>query len=167
MSICTAGHDTTSATLAGTLQQVGLHPEVLKRVKADPTLIPALINEGLRFVAPVKHFMRRATQDYELGGQQIKKGDRVMPLFQSACRDEDLFKDPDTFDIDRNPEQPHGFRLRCAHLRRPAPGQAGTQDDVRTAPPPTGVDRDTWRRQGDDTNFVGGLKHLPAKVTVS
>ena len=73
MAICTAGHDTTSATLAGTLQQLALHPDVLARVKADPSLIAELIQEGLRYVAPVKHFMRRAEQDYELSGQPSRR----------------------------------------------------------------------------------------------
>ncbi|HTY28755.1 MAG TPA: cytochrome P450 [Mycobacterium sp.] len=167
MAICTAGHDTTSATLAGTLQQVALHPEVLKRVKADPTLIPALINEGLRYVAPVKHFMRRATQDYELGGQTIKAGDRVMPLFQSACRDEDLFPDPDKFDIDRNPNSHMAFGFG-AHT---CVGQHLAKLELKTMfeqlfPRLESIDV-LGEGSVTQTNFVGGLKHLPAKVTVS
>ena len=73
MAIATAGHDTTSATLAGTLQLLAQHPDVLARVKADPKLIPNLILEALRIVAPVKHFTRRAEQDYTMRGQTIKK----------------------------------------------------------------------------------------------
>ena len=72
-AIFTAGHDTTSATLAGTLKALAEHPDALARVKADPRLIPHLIQEGLRWVAPVKHFMRHVEQDYTMRGQTIEK----------------------------------------------------------------------------------------------
>jgi len=167
MAICTAGHDTTSATLAGTLQQLALHPDVLARVKADPALIGKLIQEGLRYVAPVKHFMRRAEQDCELNGQLISKGDRVMPLFQSACRDEDLFTDPDKFDIDRNPNNhmafgfgPHtcvGQHLAKLELRVMFEQLLPRLESIEVLGPGSVT----------HTNFVGGLKHLPAKVQVS
>lgn len=167
MAICTAGHDTTSATLAGTLQQLALHPDVLARVKADPALINPLIQEGLRYVAPVKHFMRRADVDHELGGQMIKAGDRIMPLFQSACRDEDLFTNPDTFDIDRNPNNhmafgfgPHtcvGQHLAKLELRVMFEQLLPRLDSIEVLGPGSVT----------HTNFVGGLKHLPAKVQVS
>ena len=167
MAICTAGHDTTSATLAGTLQQLALHPDVLARVKADPDLIGKLIQEGLRYVAPVKHFMRRAEQDHELNGQLIKKGDRIMPLFQSACRDEDLFSDPNTFDIDRNPNNHMAFGFgphTCV-------GQHLAKLELRVMFEQLLPRLESIEVQGPGsvthTNFVGGLKHLPAKVTVS
>jgi cytochrome P450 len=142
-AIFTAGHDTTSAALAGTLQQLAQHPDILARVKADPSLIPDLIQEGLRYVAPVKHFMRVALQDHTLRGQNIKAGDRVMPLFQSGCRDEDVFDHPDEFDINRKPNNHLAFGFGAHTIDILGSGSV-TQ-----------------------TNFVGGLKHLPAKVTIS
>jgi cytochrome P450 len=167
MAICTAGHDTTSATLAGTLQQLALHPDVLARVKADPGLVPNLIQEGLRYVAPVKHFMRRADRDYELNGQEIKAGDRIMPLFQSACRDEDLFSDPDNFDIDRKPNNHMAFGFG-AHT---CVGQHLGKLELRVMFEQLLPRLDSIEVLGPGsvthTNFVGGLKHLPAKVTVS
>lgn len=167
MSVCTAGHDTTSATLAGTLQALALNPAELAKVKADPSLVGDLVNEGLRYVAPVKHFMRRATQDYELGGQHIKKGDRIMPLFQSACRDEDLFKDPDKFDISRKPNAHMAFGFG-AHT---CVGQHLAKLELRTMFEQLIPRLESIEVLGDGkvthTNFVGGLKHLPAKVQVS
>ncbi|MBB3606029.1 cytochrome P450 [Mycolicibacterium sp. BK556] len=166
MAICTAGHDTTSATLAGTLQQLALHPDVLSRIKADMTLVPNLIQEGLRYVAPVKHFMRRADSDYELNGQLIKAGDRIMPLFQSACRDEDLFTDPDDFNIDRKPNNHMAFgfgghtcvgqHLAKLELRVMFEQLLPRLDAIEVLGPGSVT----------HTNFVGGLKHLPARVTV-
>ena len=167
MSVCTAGHDTTSATLAGTLQQLALNPAELAKVKADPSLVNDLIAEGLRYVAPVKHFMRRATQDYELGGQTIKKGDRIMPLFQSACRDEDVFVDPDKFDISRKPNNHMAFGFG-AHT---CVGQHLAKLELRTMFEQLIPRLESIEVLGEGkvthTNFVGGLKHLPATVTVS
>ncbi len=166
-AICTAGHDTTSATLAGTLQQLAAHPDVLARVKADMSLVPKLIQEGLRYVAPVKHFMRRAQQDYELNGQTIKAGERVMPLFQSGCRDEDVFADPEVFDIDRTPNNhlafgfgPHtcvGQHLAKLELRVMFEELLPRLETIEVTGPGSVT----------QTNFVGGLKHLPARLTVS
>lgn len=167
MSVCTAGHDTTSATLAGTLQQLALNPAELAKIKADPSLVNDLIAEGLRYVAPVKHFMRRATQDYELGGQTIKKGDRIMPLFQSACRDEDVFVDPDKFDISRKPNNHMAFGFG-AHT---CVGQHLAKLELRTMFEQLIPRLEAIEVLGEGkvthTNFVGGLKHLPATVTVS
>jgi cytochrome P450 len=167
ISICTAGHDTSSATLAGTLQQLALNPDVLARVKADLSLVPDLVQEGLRYVAPVKHFIRRAASDYELHGQTIKAGDRLMPLFQSACRDEDRFVNPDEFNIDRKPNNhmafgfgPHtcvGQHLAKLELKVMFEQLLPRLESIEVLGPGSVT----------QTNFVGGLKHLPAKVTVS
>lgn len=166
-AIFTAGHDTTSATLAGTLQQLALHPEVLARVKADPGLIPDLIQEGLRYVAPVKHFMRRALKDHTIRGQTIKAGDRVMPLFQSGCRDEEIFDHPNNFDIDRKPNNHLAFGFG-AHT---CVGQHLAKLELKVMfeqllPRLESIEV-VGRGSVTQTNFVGGLKHLPAKLTIS
>ena len=94
-------------------------------------------------------------------------GDRIMPLFQSACRDEDLFTDPNTFDIDRNPNNhmafgfgPHtcvGQHLAKLELRVMFEQLLPRLDSIEVLGPGSVT----------HTNFVGGLKHLPAKVQVS
>jgi len=167
MAIATAGHDTTSATLAGTLQLLSQHPDVLARVKADPKLIPNLILEALRIVAPVKHFTRRAEQDYTMRGQTIKKGDRLMLLFQSGNRDEDVFDRPYEFDIDRKPNKqiafghgPHmciGQHLSKLELKVMLEELLPRVESIELLGP----------GQYTQTNFVGGLKHLPAKLNFS
>src|SRR6202011_435570 len=167
MAIATAGHGTTSATLAGTLKALAEHPDVLARVKADLSLVPDLIQEGLRYVAPVKHFMRVALKDHTLRGQTIKAGDRVMPLFQSGCRDEEVFDHPDEFDIDRKPNNHLAFGFG-AHT---CVGQHLAKQELKVMFEELLPRLESIEVLGSgsvtQTNFVGGLKHLPAKVTIS
>ena len=107
--IVTAGHDTTSASLAGGMLALLENPDQLQRLKEDPELIPTAVDEIIRWVAPVKHFARTAMEDAEVGGVTIPKGDSVMLLFSSACRDESLFPDGDQFRIDRKPNKHRAF----------------------------------------------------------
>jgi cytochrome P450 len=165
VAISTAGHDTTSATLTAILREMANHPDVLARVKADPTLIPALMNEGLRWGAPVKHFMRVALSDYTLRGQHIKAGDRLMMLFQSGNRDEDVFEDPYVFNIDRKPNNhiafgygPHmcvGMHLAKLEMKVMLEELLPRLEKVEITGEPKFL----------QTNFVGGMKALPARIT--
>jgi cytochrome P450 len=105
----TAGHDTTSNTTAGALWAMLDHPDQLARVKADPSLIPSLVEESIRWVTPVKHFMRSATEDAEVAGVKIAKGDWMMLSYPSGNRDEAVFENPFTFDITRSPNKHVAF----------------------------------------------------------
>ncbi len=105
----TAGHDTTSNTTAGALWALAERPDLLARLKADPSLIGAFVDESIRWVTPVKHFMRTAVQDTEFQGQAIKAGEWLMLPYQSANRDEAAFDDPFAFDIDRKPNRHVAF----------------------------------------------------------
>lgn len=107
--VATAGHDTTSASTSGAIWALAERPELLRQVQADPSLIGGLVEEAIRWTTPVKHFMRTATQDYELRGQTIKAGDWVMMSYLSANRDEDVFEAPAEFRIDRNPNKQIAF----------------------------------------------------------
>lgn len=101
MLVATAGHDTTSASTAGAIWALAERPDLLARVKADPSLMPALVDEAIRWVTPVKHFMRTASRDHEVAGQTIREGDWVMLSYMSANRDEAVFDEPSTFRLDR------------------------------------------------------------------
>ncbi|MEW6599045.1 MAG: cytochrome P450 [Pseudomonadota bacterium] len=105
----TAGHDTTSNTTAGGLWALAENPDQFARLKADPSLIPSYLEESIRWVTPVKHFMRTATADAEVGGRKIKKGDWMMLAYPSGNRDEAVFADPYRFDIARSPNKHVAF----------------------------------------------------------
>ncbi|WP_068072338.1 cytochrome P450 [Novosphingobium lentum] len=100
------GVETTTNLLGTVLIELKRHPETYARVRQDPSLIPGLIEEVLRYNPPVQIIFRHAMEDTELGGVKIPKGSTVMPLLASANRDETRYPDPDTFDIDRKINSP-------------------------------------------------------------
>jgi len=104
--VATAGHDTTSAAIAGGLHALIEHPDQLERLKDDPSLVPSAVEEMIRWVSPVKQFMRTAKEDYVLRGVTIPAGDAVLLSYPSANRDEDVFDRPDIFGVGRDPN-PH------------------------------------------------------------
>jgi len=95
------GVETTTNLLGTTLAELKRHPDTYDRVRADPALIPALIEEVLRYNPPVQMIFRHTMEDTELGGVSIPKGSTIMPLLASANRDETRFPDGERFDIDR------------------------------------------------------------------
>jgi cytochrome P450 len=115
MIVATAGHDTTSSSTAGAIWALAENPDQFAKVKADPSLIPGLVDEAIRWITPVKHFMRSATADTELGGRKIKQGDWLMLCYASGNRDEDVFEDPYRFRCDRKPNRHVAFGYG-AHL---------------------------------------------------
>lgn len=105
----TAGHDTTSNTTAGGLWALAENPDQFRKLKENPALIPGHVEESIRWVTPVKHFMRTATEDTELAGQKIAKGDWMMLCYPSGNRDEEVFTDPFKYDIERSPNKHVAF----------------------------------------------------------
>lgn len=104
--VATAGHDTTSATTAGSMLELIRHQDQFQKLKDNPELIPNAVEEFLRWTAPVKNFFRTATEDIEVGGKTIRKGEAIAVMFASACRDEEVFDNPHKFNIERKPN-PH------------------------------------------------------------
>jgi cytochrome P450 len=115
MIVATAGHDTTSSSTAGAIWALAEDPAQFEKVKANPELIPGLVDEAIRWMTPVKHFMRSATADTELGGRKIAKGDWLMLCYASGNRDEDVFEEPYRFRCDRKPNRHVAFGYG-AHL---------------------------------------------------
>ena len=107
--VATAGHDTTSSSIAGGLHALLEHPDQLKRLRGDPSLVTTAVDEMIRWVTPVKQFMRTTTEDYELRGVPIKAGESVLLSYPSANRDEEVFEDADRFDVGRNPNKHLAF----------------------------------------------------------
>lgn len=104
--IMVAGHDTTRNAIASGLLALLEHPDELARLRDDPALIETGADEILRWTSPVVHFVRTATADYTLRGKRIRAGDSVALFYASANRDEDVFRDPFAFRLDRDPN-PH------------------------------------------------------------
>ena len=105
----TAGHDTTAATTANAAWVLAENPQLLERLKREPALMSGFIDESIRWASSVQHFVRSATQDYELRGQKIRKDDLLYISYISANYDEEVFSDPYTFNPDRSPNRHIGF----------------------------------------------------------
>lgn len=97
-----AGNETTRNSISGGLLALSQYPEQWQKLLNDRSLIPRAVNEIIRWVAPVVYMRRTALADTELGGKQIKKGDKLALWYMSGNRDEDVYSDPFTFDIGRD-----------------------------------------------------------------
>ena len=107
--LAVAGNETTRNLISHGLLLLLEHPEVMERLRADHSLVPAAIEEMLRIKSPVIYMRRTALRDTELGGQKIREGDKLLMYYPSANRDEAVFENPDVFDIDRKNKQHVAF----------------------------------------------------------
>ena len=106
VQLVTAGNDTTKTMLASGLLTLLEHPDQLAAMRADRSLVPGAVEEILRYANPLHYFRRTTTRDTELRGVPIPAGEKVAMIYTSANRDEDVFDDPQRFDIRRSPN-PH------------------------------------------------------------
>lgn len=111
LTVAVAGHDTTSASIAGGLLALLENPGQLAKLRERPDLMQPAVTEMVRWTHPVKHFFRTAARDYELRGRKIRSGDALLMCYPSACRDEEVFADPFAFRVDRNPNAHLGFGI--------------------------------------------------------
>jgi cytochrome P450 len=164
--IATAGHDTTSSTIAGGLHALLRHPGELERVRDDPALLPSGVEEMIRWVTPVKEFMRTAAEDAVVGNTAIEAGQSVYLAYLSANRDETVFDDPFRFDVGRTPNKhlafgfgPHfclGAQLARLETRALFAELLPRLESIELAGAPT----------SSATVFVGGLKTLPIRYRI-
>jgi cytochrome P450 len=101
ISLLTAGHGTTTASMANLFYEVLRNPEIKARIQQDEALIPVAVEENLRLHHPFFGLFRRASQDITVNGSDIKAGESVYMCWQAGNRDPDVFEDPDTFNLDR------------------------------------------------------------------
>ena len=100
-----AGHETTTSLLGMMLYRLIQRPELMQRLRDDPTLIPIAIEEALRFDSPAQGLFRTNAQECVVHGETIPEGSKLQLLFASANRDPRKFDHPDEFDIDRPQKQ--------------------------------------------------------------
>ena len=103
------GDETTRHTLSGGTRQLLQHPDQHQRLVNDLELLPNAIEEMLRWTAPVKNMARTITADNEFHGTQLHQGEKMILLFESANFDEKVFDDPETFNIERYPNNHLAF----------------------------------------------------------
>lgn len=102
-----AGNETTRGLIAGTGLELFEQPDQRQALVDAPELMPTAVEEFLRYVTPVTHMCRTATEDVEIRGQKIAKGDYLMLLYPAANRDEDVWERPQELDVTRTPDPSH------------------------------------------------------------
>ncbi|WP_406503861.1 cytochrome P450 [Streptomyces sp. NBC_00212] len=161
-----AGNETTRHAISHTMLALIEHPEQLDRLRRDPALIPAAVEEFLRWASPVYHFRRTATRDVELGGKRIREGDKVVMWYASGNRDERVFADPYAFDVTRTDNDHVTFGKGSPHL---CLGNLLARTEVRIMfeelIPRIADIRLTGEVPRVRSNFVNGIKRLPVEVT--
>jgi cytochrome P450 len=163
MLLAAAGHDTTSSSVGVGMMQLALNPSEFEKLKTDPSLIPSAAQEMFRWATPVRHFIRTAVVDTELGGQKIKAGEAVCLMYLSGNRDEAAFDDPDTFRVDRSPNRHVAFGYGAHHclgrILAEMELEALFNEIVKRVESIELAGEPEWVK----TNHTGGLKHLPIR----
>ena len=166
--LAVAGNETTRNVTAHGMKALIEHPDEMAKVSADPSpeRIDHAVEEILRWATPVLYFRRTALEDYELGGKQIKAGDKVVMWHISANRDEAVFDDPFRFDVDRWPNEHIAFGGGGPHF---CLGANLARMELRL------IFRELVTRMSDMTldgevemlrsNFIGGIKRMPVRWT--
>jgi cytochrome P450 len=101
------GNDTTRNSISGGVVALNENPDQYRRLREAPGLIPNMVAEIIRYQTPVIHMRRTALADVELGGETIRKGDKVVMWYLSGNRDENVFEDAEAFRIDRPNARQH------------------------------------------------------------
>jgi cholest-4-en-3-one 26-monooxygenase len=159
-----AGNETTRNQTSHGLRILLEHPAELARLRSEPGLLDSAIEEILRYNPPVMYFRRTATCDTEIRGVAIPAGSKVVVYYPSANRDEEVFDDPDRFDIARQPN-PHlafgfgeHFCLGASLARLQLRGMLG--EVVRRFP--------DIRLDGEirllESHFIDGVKSMPVRL---
>jgi cytochrome P450 len=164
--IAAAGHDTTSAVISGGLHALIEHPDQLVRLRDNPRLMPLAAEEMIRWVTPVKEFMRTAREDTAVRGVPIAAGESVLLSYASANRDEETFNDPFRFDIGRDPNKHIAFGHGVHFCLGAALARMEVNRFFSELVPRLESIELTGDPQHIATIFVGGLKHLPIRYSV-
>ena len=164
--IFSAGHDTTKNSLAGGFRALIENPDEFRKVQNDASLSADCVEEIVRWTTAVNYMKRTATRDTEVNGQKIREGEAVMMFYASANRDESIFEDPYTFNVERKPNRHLGFGhgehfCMGAHFARRS--QIAIIEELARRV-------EHWEIIGEpewiSSSFVVGLKHLPVRYRI-
>jgi cholest-4-en-3-one 26-monooxygenase len=163
--LAVAGNETTRNALSHGMNAFLENPDEYRALVDDPSLVAGATEEILRWASPVMYFRRNVTEDFELGGQQLKAGEKISIWYSSANRDEDHFQEPFRFDIRRSPNEHVAFGGGGPHF---CLGASLARMEIRVlfeelaqrAPKVTSRGEPDRLR----SNFIGGIKHLPVQL---
>jgi cytochrome P450 len=159
-----AGNETTRHTISQAMLALIEHPDQLALLQQQPELITGAVEEFLRWASPVYHFRRTATRDVELGGEQIKDGDKVVMWFAAGNRDERVFADPYDLDVTRKPNNHLAFGTGMHTCL----GNSLARMEIRLMFEELIPRLQSIELAGEVTrvrsNFVNGIKKFPVKV---
>jgi cytochrome P450 len=161
--IATAGHDTTSFTMSGGLQALLENPDQLDRLRREPGLIFTAADEMIRWVSPVRHFLRNVVEPAEISGQRFEVGDRLLLSYWSANRDEDVFDDPFRFDVGRRPNRHLAFGFGAHYCLGAALAKMEIRALFAELIPRLRSIEPAGPAELSRSYFVGGHKHLPIR----
>lgn len=164
--IATAGHDTTSAVISGGLHALIEHPDQRERLRDDMSLMPLATEEMIRWVTPVKEFMRTAQEDTEVRGVPIAAGESVLLSYVSSNRDEDVFDQPFRFDVGRDPNKHNAFGYGVHFCMGAALARMEVNSFFSELIPRLESIELASEPKYTATTFVGGPKHLPIRYSL-
>lgn len=160
-----AGSDTTRHSITGGLLALNQNPAQYEKLRAYPSLIESMVPEIIRWQSPVAHMRRTATEDSEIGGKKIKKGEKVVMWYVSGNRDEDAIDRPNEFIIDRERPRQHvsfGFGIhRCVGMRLAEMQLRIMWEEILKRFPCIEVVGEPRRM---NSNFVKGFEALPVRI---
>jgi cytochrome P450 len=159
------GNDTTRNSMSGGLLALSENPGELAKLKANPTLVPSLVAETIRYQTPVIHMRRTTTRDTELAGQGIRQGDKVVMWYVSGNRDDSVIENADAFIVDRTKPRQHlsygagihrcvGDRLADLQLKILWEEILARDLDIQVMGPPRRL----------FSNFIRGIRELPVQI---
>ncbi|WP_428678510.1 cytochrome P450 [Reyranella sp.] len=160
------GNDTTRNSMSAGLMAMLDNPAEVDKVRADPGLMPSLVSETIRWATPVIHMRRTARQDCELGGKQIRAGDKVVMWYVSGNRDEAAIDEPERFVVGRPKARQHlafgagihrcvGDRLAEMQIRILWEELLKRDLEIEVVAPPVRL----------YSNFIRGIRSLPVRIT--
>jgi len=159
------GNDTTRNSMTGGLMALSQHPGEYQKLRDDPSLIPGMVSEIIRYVTPVIHMRRTAKEDTELGGKTIRKGDKVVMWYVSGNRDPEAIENPDTCIIVRPRPRQHlsfGFGVhRCVGNRLAELQLRILWEEILRRYPVIEVMGPPQRVY---SNFIHGIRSLPVRI---